>query len=76
MPLSPVPVCRPDARGSRFALATAESPIYDNVKHRLVEAGERDTRLIFRQLRGDARVADNVVARARGRELAEVGPRA
>jgi NAD(P)H-dependent flavin oxidoreductase YrpB (nitropropane dioxygenase family) len=48
--------------GTRF-MATVESGIHDNVKERLVEAGERDTQLIFRQLRNTARVADNAVSR-------------
>jgi NAD(P)H-dependent flavin oxidoreductase YrpB (nitropropane dioxygenase family) len=48
--------------GTRF-MATVESGIHDNVKQRLVEAGERDTQLIFRQLRNTARVADNAVSR-------------
>ncbi|MFR9801031.1 NAD(P)H-dependent flavin oxidoreductase [Pseudonocardia sp. RS010] len=48
--------------GTRF-MATVESGIHQNVKDRLVEAGERDTRLIFRQLRNTARVADNAVSR-------------
>ena len=48
--------------GTRF-MATAESGIHQNVKDRLVEAGERDTQLIFRQLRNTARVADNEVSR-------------
>ncbi|WP_433507650.1 NAD(P)H-dependent flavin oxidoreductase [Pseudonocardia halophobica] len=48
--------------GTRF-MATVESGIHQNVKDRLVEAGERDTQLIFRQLRNTARVADNAVSR-------------
>jgi nitronate monooxygenase len=48
--------------GTRF-MATVESGIHQNVKERLVEAGERDTQLIFRQLRNTARVADNAVSR-------------
>lgn len=48
--------------GTRF-MATVESGIHQNVKDRLVEAGERDTQLIFRQLRNTARVADNEVSR-------------
>ena len=48
--------------GTRF-MATVESGIHDNVKARLVEVGERDTNLIFRQLRNTARVADNAVSR-------------
>jgi NADH:quinone reductase (non-electrogenic) len=48
--------------GTRF-MATVESGIHQNVKDRLVEAGERDTQLIFRQLRNTARVADNAVSK-------------
>lgn len=48
--------------GTRF-MATAESGIHRRVKDRLVEAGERDTQMIFRQLRNTARVADNAVSR-------------
>ncbi|GGN19313.1 NAD(P)H-dependent flavin oxidoreductase [Streptomyces fuscichromogenes] len=48
--------------GTRF-MATAESEIHKNVKRRLVEADERDTQLIFRQLRNTARVADNAISR-------------
>jgi nitronate monooxygenase len=55
--------------GTRF-MATAESGIHDDVKKRLVEAGERDTQLIFRQLRNTARVADNAVSREVATRLA------
>lgn len=48
--------------GTRF-MATVESPVHANVKRRLMEAGERDTQLIFRELRNTARVADNAVSR-------------
>ncbi|MET7997748.1 nitronate monooxygenase family protein [Amycolatopsis sp. NPDC005232] len=48
--------------GTRF-LATAEAPVHDNVKQRLVEATERDTELIFRSLRNTARVASNATSR-------------
>ncbi|KAA9157300.1 nitronate monooxygenase [Amycolatopsis acidicola] len=47
--------------GTRF-LATRESPVHDNVKRRLVEAGERETELIFRPLRNTARVSRNAVS--------------
>ena len=47
--------------GTRF-LATRESPIHDNIKQALVEAGERDTRLMFRTLRNTARVLRNAVS--------------
>jgi NAD(P)H-dependent flavin oxidoreductase YrpB (nitropropane dioxygenase family) len=48
--------------GTRF-MATVESGIHQNVKDRLVQAGEQDTQLIFRQLRNTHRVADNAVSR-------------
>ncbi|NWJ69325.1 nitronate monooxygenase [Pseudonocardia sp. ICBG1122] len=47
--------------GTRF-LCTRESGVHDAVKARIVEAGERDTALIFRQLRNTARVAANAVS--------------
>ncbi|MFJ2668160.1 NAD(P)H-dependent flavin oxidoreductase [Nocardia fluminea] len=47
--------------GTRF-LATAEAPVHENVKRRLVQATERDTDLIFRPLRNTARVARNAVS--------------
>jgi nitronate monooxygenase len=40
--------------GTRF-MATAESGVHPIVKDRLVEADERDTQLIFRQLHNTAR---------------------
>nr|WP_308431681.1 nitronate monooxygenase family protein [Amycolatopsis acidiphila] len=48
--------------GTRF-LCTAESPVHQRVKQRIVEASERDTDLIFRPLRNTARVASNSVSR-------------
>jgi nitronate monooxygenase len=48
--------------GTRF-MCTVESGIHQEVKERIVEAGERDTQLIFRTLRNTARVADNAVSR-------------
>lgn len=48
--------------GTRF-MCTQESPIHDDVKKRITEAGERDTELIFRPLRNTARVASNSVSR-------------
>ncbi|MCF7549879.1 nitronate monooxygenase family protein [Pseudonocardia sp. WMMC193] len=48
--------------GTRF-MATVEADIHQNVKDRLVAAQERDTQLIFRQLRNTSRVADNAVSR-------------
>jgi NADH:quinone reductase (non-electrogenic) len=47
--------------GSRF-LATAESPIHDRIKQKIVEMDERGTQLIFRTLRNTARVARNSVS--------------
>ena len=47
--------------GTRF-MATQEAPIHENIKQRLVEAGERDTALIFRSMRNTARVFKNEVA--------------
>ncbi len=47
--------------GTRF-MATREAPIHENVKRRLVDAGERDTALIFRSMRNTARIFRNSVA--------------
>lgn len=47
--------------GTRF-MATAESPVHENVKRRIVEAGERDTDLLYRKFRNTARVARNSVS--------------
>lgn len=58
--------------GTRF-VATAEAPVHENVKRRLVEATERDTELIFRQLRNTARVARNTVSAEVVSRLAEGG---
>lgn len=44
--------------GTRF-LATQDAPIHDNVKQAIVEADERQTRLIMRNLRNTERVMDN-----------------
>ena len=49
--------------GTRF-LCTAEAPVHERVKQRLVEADERETDLIFRGLRNTARVARNAVSAA------------
>ncbi len=49
--------------GTRFC-ATREAPIHERVKQALVDASERDTRLVFRSLRNTARVFDNAIARA------------
>ncbi|HKY19843.1 MAG TPA: nitronate monooxygenase [Vicinamibacterales bacterium] len=47
--------------GTRFC-ATQEAPIHDNIKRALVNAGERDTRLIFRTLHNTARVLKNAIS--------------
>jgi nitronate monooxygenase len=47
--------------GTRF-MATQEAPIHENVKQKLVAAGERDTALIFRTMRNTARVFKNSIA--------------
>lgn len=48
--------------GTRF-LCTAEAPVHAAVKQRLVEATERDTTLVYRQLNNTARVASNAISR-------------
>jgi nitronate monooxygenase len=47
--------------GTRF-VATREAPLHENVKQALVQAGERDTRLLMRTLRNTERVLNNSVA--------------
>ena len=47
--------------GTRF-MCTREAPIHDNIKQRLVAAGERDTNLIFRTMRNTSRVLKNRVS--------------
>lgn len=47
--------------GTRF-LATEESPVHANIKQALVEATERDTRLMFRTMRNTSRVLRNAVS--------------
>lgn len=47
--------------GTRF-LCTTESPVHQNVKDAIVAASERDTELIFRQLRNTERVAKNAIS--------------
>ena len=44
--------------GTRF-VATQECPLHDNVKQALVNASERDTRLLMRTLRNTARYLTN-----------------
>ncbi|MEN2384250.1 nitronate monooxygenase family protein [Comamonas sp. A7-5] len=67
--------------GTRFC-ATVEAPIHDDIKRALVNAGERDTQLIFRSFRNTGRVlknaiSDQVVATERrpgGCEFVEIHP--
>ena len=47
--------------GTRFC-ATREAPIHDDIKRALLDATERDTRLIFRTLRNTARVLRNAIS--------------
>lgn len=47
--------------GTRF-MATAESPVHENIKRRIVEADERATDLLYRKFRNTARVARNAVS--------------
>lgn len=47
--------------GTRFCV-TQEAPIHPNIKQALVNASERDTRLMFRKLHNTARVLKNAVA--------------
>jgi len=47
--------------GTRF-MCTKEAPIHDKVKQALVDAGERDTNLIFRTMRNTSRVLKNAVS--------------
>ena len=48
--------------GTRF-MATAEAPIHQSVKERIVAQSELDTELIFRPLRNTSRVSSNTVSR-------------
>jgi len=47
--------------GTRFCV-TQEAPIHSNIKQAMVEAGERDTQLIFRTMRNTGRVLKNTVS--------------
>ena len=47
--------------GTRF-LATQECAIHDNVKQKIVDSDERDTNLIFRNLKNTARVGKNAIS--------------
>lgn len=49
--------------GTRFCV-TKEAPIHDSIKQALVNASERDTRLILRSLHNTARVFRNAVSDA------------
>lgn len=67
--------------GTRFC-ATVEAPMHDDIKQALVNATERDTRLIFRTLNNTARVLKNAISeevvamerREGGVEFAEIRP--
>jgi nitronate monooxygenase len=48
--------------GTRF-MATAESPIHENIKRQIVENDERATDLIFRTMRNTSRVARNDISK-------------
>ncbi|WP_029653574.1 NAD(P)H-dependent flavin oxidoreductase [Marinobacter daepoensis] len=47
--------------GTRF-LGTAEAPVHQNLKDKLIEGSELDTQLIFRKFRNTARVYRNSIA--------------
>jgi NADH:quinone reductase (non-electrogenic) len=47
--------------GTRFMM-TREAPIHANVKQKLLDAGERDTNLIFRTMHNTSRVLKNAVS--------------
>ncbi|MBK8665732.1 MAG: nitronate monooxygenase [Burkholderiales bacterium] len=47
--------------GTRFC-ATREAPIHPNIKQALLDAGERDTNLIFRTMRNTGRVLKNAIS--------------
>ncbi|MBM0105696.1 nitronate monooxygenase [Steroidobacter sp. S1-65] len=47
--------------GTRF-MTTKEAPIHDNIKQALINAGERDTNLIFRTMHNTARVFKNAIS--------------
>lgn len=47
--------------GTRFC-ATREAPIHEDIKRALLDASERDTRLIFRTLKNTARVLRNAIS--------------
>ena len=47
--------------GTRF-FATQEAPVHPNIKQALVDANERDTRLMFRTMRNTTRVLRNAIS--------------
>ncbi|MDD0814040.1 nitronate monooxygenase family protein [Curvibacter sp. HBC28] len=47
--------------GTRF-LATQEAPVHEHIKQALLQASERDTRLIFRTMRNTTRVLKNAIS--------------
>jgi NAD(P)H-dependent flavin oxidoreductase YrpB (nitropropane dioxygenase family) len=47
--------------GTRFC-ATREAPIHQNIKQMMVDASERDTKLIFRTLKNTGRVLKNAIS--------------
>jgi NAD(P)H-dependent flavin oxidoreductase YrpB (nitropropane dioxygenase family) len=47
--------------GTRF-MCTREAPIHENIKQALVNAGERDTNLMFRTMHNTARVYKNAIS--------------
>ncbi|MFO1400681.1 MAG: nitronate monooxygenase family protein [Steroidobacteraceae bacterium] len=65
--------------GTRFC-ATREAPIHERIKQALVNASERDTRLILRSLHNTARVLKNAVsdqvvaAESRGATFEDIRP--
>lgn len=65
--------------GTRF-MATKEAPVHERVKQALVEADERQTKLIFRSLKNTARVFKNSISEkvvemeSQGATIQEIGP--
>lgn len=47
--------------GTRF-MCTAEAPVHENVKRKIVEADERQTTLVYRRFKNTARVFKNSIA--------------
>ena len=48
--------------GTRFCV-TQEAPIHNNIKQALINAGERDTQLIFRTMHNTGRVLKNAISK-------------